>query len=106
MMSDQEQTQIETLPLLPIKNQLLFPYLQMPRSVGRATSMAAIDAAIAIEEKQIVVVTQRDATVEEPQQNDLYSIGTKAIIRRMVRPREDAIDIVVQGGERVTIIRV
>jgi ATP-dependent Lon protease len=105
-MSDQEQAQIETLPLLPIKNQVMFPYLQMPLSVSRPSSRAAIDAIIATEEKQIVIVAQRDASVEEPQQNDLYSIGTKAIIRRMVRPREDAIDIVVQGIERVTIIKV
>jgi ATP-dependent Lon protease len=105
-MSDQEQAQIETLPLLPIKNQVMFPYLQLPLSVGRPISRAAIDVAIATEEKQIVIVAQRDASVEEPQQNDLYTIGTKAIIRRMVRPREDAIDIVVQGIERVTIIKV
>jgi len=105
-MSDQEQAQIETLPLLPIKSPVMFPYLQMPLSVGRAKSRAAIDAAIATEEKQIVIVAQRDTSTEDPQQNDLYSIGTKAIIRRMVRPREDAIDIIAQGIERVTIIKV
>jgi ATP-dependent Lon protease len=105
-MSDQEQPQIETLPLLPIKNLVIFPYLQSPLSVGRASSRAAIDAAIATDEKQIVIVVQRDASVDDPQQNDLYTIGTKVILRRMVRPREDAIDIIVQGIERVTIIKV
>ncbi len=105
-MSDQEQTQIDELPLLPIKNLVMFPYLQTPLSVGRAGSRTAIDAAIATEEKQLVIVAQRDASVDDPQQNDLYTIGTKAIIRRMVRPREDTIDIVAQGIERVTIIKV
>src|SRR5262245_53828737 len=105
-MSDQEQTQIETLPLLPVKNLVMFPYLQTPLSVGRPSSRAAIDAAIATEEKQLVIVAQRDASVDDPQQNDLYTIGTKAIIRRMVRPRDDTIDIVVQGIERETIIKV
>jgi ATP-dependent Lon protease len=105
-MSDQEQPQIETLPLVPVKNLVIFPYLQSPLSVGRASSRAAIDAAIATDEKQIVIVVQRDASVDDPQQNDLYTIGTKVILRRMVRPREDAIDIIVQGIERVTIIKV
>ena len=105
-MSDQEQTQIETLPLLPVKNLVMFPSLQTPLSVGRPSSRAAIDAAIATEEKQLVIVAQRDVSVDDPQQNDLYTIGTKAIIRRMVRPREDTIDIIVQGIERETIIKV
>ncbi|MBO0723198.1 MAG: LON peptidase substrate-binding domain-containing protein, partial [Blastocatellia bacterium] len=105
-MSDQEQAEIETLPLLPLKNMVMFPYLATPLSVGRATSRAAIDAAVASEEKQIVIVAQRDASVEEPQQSDLYTIATRAIIRKMAKSREDAVDLVVQGIERVTIIRV
>jgi ATP-dependent Lon protease len=105
-MSDQDQARIETLPLLPIKNMVIFPYLVTPLSVGRATSRAAIEAAAASEEKQIVIVAQRDASIEEPQQNDLYTIGTKAIIRKMAKPRDEAIDLIVQGIERVAIIRV
>jgi ATP-dependent Lon protease len=105
-MSDQEQVQIVTLPLLPIKNMVMFPYLVTPLSVGRPTSRAAIEAAVASEEKQIVIVAQRDASIEEPQQNDLYTIATKAIIRKMGKTRDDAVDIVVQGIERVAIIKV
>jgi ATP-dependent Lon protease len=102
-MSEQDQARIETLPLLPIKNMVMFPYLVTPLSVNRATSRAAVEAAAASEEKQVVIAAQRDAAIEEPQQNDLYTIGTKAIIRRMTK-REEAIDIIVQGIERVTII--
>jgi ATP-dependent Lon protease len=105
-MSDQDQARIETLPLLPLKNMVMFPSLVTPLSVGRATARAAIDAAAASEEKQIVIVAQRDAAIEEPQQNDLYTIGTKAIIRRMAKPRDEAIDLIVQGIERVAIIRI
>jgi ATP-dependent Lon protease len=105
-MSDQDQARIETLPLLPIKNMVIFPYLVTPLSVSRATSRAAIEAAAASEEKQIVIVAQRDGSIEEPQQNDLYTIGAKAIIRKMAKPRDETIDLIVQGIERVAIIRV
>jgi ATP-dependent Lon protease len=105
-MNDQEQAPIETLPLLPIKNTVMFPYMVSPLSVGRATSRAAIEAATASEEKQIVIIAQRDTSAEEPQQNELYSIGTKAVIRKMVRPTPETIDLIVQGIERIALVRI
>src|SRR5262245_15186194 len=105
-MSDQEKTQIETLPLLPSKNTVIFPYIVTPLSVARTISRAAIDAATVREEKQIVIVAQRDASIEQPQQNDLFTIGVKANIRKLARPNEEAMQVVVQGIERVAIIKV
>ena len=54
-----EQETIQVLPVLPIKNTVLFPHLQMPLSIGRPASMAAVETALASEEKHIVVVAQR-----------------------------------------------
>ena len=73
---------VRTLPVLPVKNTVLFPYLIMPLSVGRPASVAAVKAALATEEKEIIVVTQRDSAVEEPTQDDVYAIGTRAIIKK------------------------
>ena len=95
---------IQTLPVLPIKNALLFPYLQMPLSVGRPTSLSAVEAAMASEEMQIIVVAQRDATVEAPKRDDLYPVGTRAIIKKMTRTKEGMMELVVQGVERVIIL--
>jgi ATP-dependent Lon protease len=100
-----EQEIIQTLPVLPIKNTVLFPLLQMPLSVGRAVSLAAVEAAMSSEDKQIVVVAQRDATVDTPAQTDLYTIGTKAIIKKMARQAETMIELVVQGVERVVLLK-
>jgi ATP-dependent Lon protease len=75
-----EQETIRILPALPIKNTVLFPLLQMPLSIGRASSLAAVEAALASEEKQLVIVAQHDASVETPAQADLYAIGTRAMI--------------------------
>jgi len=101
-----EQETIQALPVLPIKNTVLFPHLQMPLSIGRPASLAAVETAMASEEKHIVVVAQRDATVETPTQDDLYTIGTKAIIKKMTRPRDGLVELVAQGVERVVVLKV
>jgi ATP-dependent Lon protease len=100
-----EQEIIQTLPLLPIKNTVLFPLLQMPLSIGRAVSLAAVEAAMSSEDKQLVVVAQRDASVDTPAQDDLYTIGTKAIVKKMARQAESMIELVVQGEERVVVLK-
>src|SRR5438045_6346079 len=99
------ETQIQTLPVLPLKNTVLFPYLVMPLSVGRPAFIAAVEAALATEEKEIIVVSQRDSSVDAPTQEDLYSVGTKAVIRKMSRPNENTIELLVQGMERVTLVK-
>ena len=96
---------VHTLPVLPVKNTVLFPFLLLPLNVVRASSIAAIEAALASEEKEIVVVAQRDASVEIPRLADLYSIGTKAVIKKMARPREDLLEVVLLGVERVVLIK-
>jgi ATP-dependent Lon protease len=103
-MSDQET--IQHVPVLPIKNTVLFPHLQMPLSIGRQVSLAAVETAMASEEKHIIVVAQRDAAVETPSQEDLYTIGTKAIIKKMTRPRDGMLELVVQGVERVVVLKI
>src|SRR5262249_46373039 len=90
---------------LPVKNAVLFPYLLMPLNASRPGSVAAIEAALGSEEKEIVIVTQRDSSVEEPGPSDLFTIGTKAVIKRMAHPVSSMFEIIVQGGERVVLIR-
>ena len=71
---------LPVLPLLPLKNSVLFPGLLMPLSVGRTTSLAAVEAAVATEDKEIIVVAQRDASADMPAASDLFTIGTRAAI--------------------------
>ena len=96
---------MQTLPVLPIKNTVLFPYMLMPLNVGRPSSIAAIEAALASEEKEIVVVAQRDASIDNPGLTDLYSIGTKAVIKKMARKRQGLLEVVLLGVERVVLIK-
>ncbi|KAF4516243.1 hypothetical protein B566_EDAN000483 [Ephemera danica] len=98
------ETKVLTLPILPIKRTVLFPGIMMPLTVGRERSMAAVHAAMKTEEKMILVVAQRDAQTEEPSLSDLYTIGTKAIIKQIGQSSEGSIHAFVQGVDRVAII--
>src|SRR5579863_883481 len=101
----ENEIQISTLPLLPLKNSVLFPGLLMPLSVGRPASIAAVEKALATEEKQIVVVTQRDVNVDEPGPSDLFTIGTRGVIKKVGRSKGQ-LEVLVYGEERVVIVKV
>ncbi len=91
------------LPVLPLKNTVLFPHQMLPLVVGRPSSMAAVEAALSTEDKTLVVVSQQDDELEEPRFQDLFTIGTLAVIKKMARA-DHVIQIVVQGIERVTLV--
>jgi ATP-dependent Lon protease len=96
---------VKALPLLPLKNSALFPHLLMPLTVGRPASLAAVEAAMATEEREIVIAAQRDASVETPGLGDLFTIGTRAVLKRMTRTTEGAVELIVLGVERVNILK-
>ncbi len=95
---------VVVLPVLPLKNTVLFPHLFMPLAVGRPNSMAAMEAVLATEEKSFVVAAQRDADKEQPGLDDLYNVGTRAVVKKMARG-EGVLELIVQGVERVTILK-
>ncbi len=100
-----DQTVVYTLPVLPLKSAVLFPYLMMPLSAGRPRSVAAVEAALASESKEIAVFAQRDPDLDIPTQNDLHPIGTKAVVRKVNRSGEDHLELVVLGMERVALLK-
>ncbi len=100
-----QEEKVQVLPLVPLKNSVLFPGLLMPLSIGRPASLAAVEAALATEEKEVVVVAQRTSEVDNPSLEDIYTIGTKAVIRKMNRPSEDMLEVLVMGTERVVILK-
>ena len=92
----------DILPVLPLKDVVLFPYVIVPLSVSREKSIAAVDAALA-EQRVLLLVAQRDASVEEPTAADLYTIGTAAAVMRMLKLPDGRIRLLVQGLSRVKI---
>ena len=90
------------LPILPLRDTVLFPNSFMPLAVARESSVRLIDDAIA-NGKLIAVFTQRDATVEEPGQADLYAIGTATHIHKMFKLPDGSLRLIVQGLARLVL---
>jgi ATP-dependent Lon protease len=91
------------LPLLPLKNSVLFPFALMPLAVGRPQSLAALETASKGEEKLVAVFTQRNPETEDAKLEDLSRFGTKAVIRRMGRA-DGVVQALVQGLERIELV--
>src|SRR3984893_300645 len=92
----------DILPVLPLKDVVVFPYIILPLSVSREKSINAVDAALA-EQRIIMLVAQRDAQNDTPRPNDLYPVGTVAAIMRMLKLPDGRIRLLVQGLTRARI---
>jgi ATP-dependent Lon protease len=90
------------LPILPLRDTVLFPNSFMPLAVARESSVRLIDDAIA-NGKLIAVFTQRDASVDEPGEADLYRVGTATHIHKMFKLPDGSLRLIVQGLARLTL---
>ena len=99
----EEQLKIpELLPVLPLRDIVIFPFMIVPLFVSRERSIRAVDQALA-ENRMILLAAQRDLEKEEPGPGDLYEVGTVAIIMRMLKLPDGRIRILVQGLARAKI---
>ena len=98
-MSDGAMT---TLPVLPLRDIVVFPHMIVPLFVGREKSIRALEAVMA-EDKQIILVTQKEADTEDPGADGLYTIGTVGSILQLLKLPDGAVKVLVEGGERVVI---
>src|SRR6201993_5536194 len=78
-----DSEEARTLPLLPVRDTVLFPHAVLPLTVGRESSVQLINSLG--DDKTIIVVAQREARVDTPQPSDLYSIGTLAVVHKVVK---------------------
>ena len=92
----------DEVPILPLRDTVLFPNSFMPLAVARESSVRLIDEAIS-GGKLIGVFTQRDASIEEPQQSDLYDVGTASHIHKMFKLPDGSLRLIVQGLERLRL---
>jgi ATP-dependent Lon protease len=100
------QNRILELPILPLRNTVVFPSGLAPLTVGRPMSLAAAEAALATEEKLLGVIAQKSDEHTDPTPDALYGVGTLVVINRMVRApgTEEVLHLIVQGQERIRII--
>src|ERR1700678_1612148 len=89
------------LPVLPVRDTVLFPHAVLPLTVGRDSSIQLIQSLG--EEKTILVVAQRDARQDSPQAADLHHIGTRATVHKVVKMPNQSLFVFTEGNERVRL---
>jgi ATP-dependent Lon protease len=99
----EEMLKLPELPLVPVRDTVIFPHLMSPVMVGRDRSIRAIEAAMAADQR-IVVFTQRDPEIAEPKSEDLYQVGTEMTIGRMLRMPDGTTSVIGQGNARVKLV--
>lgn len=95
----------EVVPILPLRNMVLFPTVVMPVTVGRKSSLKLIQKASA-DGKQIAVFCQKDPDTEEPDINDLYSVGVMAKVIRIFDMPDQTTTVVLQGMQRIKLTQI
>jgi ATP-dependent Lon protease len=90
-----------SLPVLPVRDTVLFPHAVLPLTVGRESSVQLINSLG--EDKTIVVVAQREARVDTPQPSDLYAVGTLAVVHKVVKMPNQSLFVFAEGLERVKL---
>ena len=92
----------KTLPLLPVRDIVIFPYMVLPLSVSREKSIKALEEALS-KDRLIFLVAQKTGTEEDPSMKDLYRVGTVALIMKMLKLPDGKIKILVQGISKASI---
>ncbi|MGD0694984.1 MAG: endopeptidase La [Terriglobia bacterium] len=105
MFSGREKSDTRTLPMMPVRDLVIFPYLMTPFVVGREGSIRALEEALA-GDKKIFLATQHDAAADDPKPNEIYQVGTIANIVQSVKLPDGNIKVLVEGLERGKILKV
>jgi ATP-dependent Lon protease len=98
------QKKTERLPMIPIRDVVVFPHMMIPFVIGRPTSVRALEFALE-GSKRVFLATQMDASIDEPKASDIYAVGTVANIVQSVKLSDGNIKVLVEGIQRVRAIR-
>lgn len=96
--------QRQLMPVLPLRDVVVYPYMVIPLFVGREKSILALEAAME-NDKQILLVAQKNASQDEPDAEDLYRVGTIANILQLLKLPDGTIKVLVEGAERAKILQ-
>jgi ATP-dependent Lon protease len=105
MLTSKDKTDTKRLPMMPIRDVVIFPYMMTPFVVGRESSVRALEEALA-GDKKIFLATQHDAQIDEPRPDEIYNVGTLANIVQSLKLPDGNIKVLVEGVERGKIISV
>jgi ATP-dependent Lon protease len=100
-----EKFESKKLPMMPIRDVVIFPFMMTPFVVGRESSVRALEEALA-GDKKIFLATQHDASIDEPKPNEIYEVGTVVNIVQSLKLPDGNIKVLVEGVERGRVLQV
>jgi len=104
-MFNREKLETKRVPMMPVREMVIFPQMMTPFIVGREASVRALEEALA-GEKKIFLATQHDASVDDPRPEEIYQVGTLANIVQSVKLPDGNIKVLVEGAERAKIVQI
>src|SRR3954451_14274024 len=105
MNTSKEKSETRKLPMMPIRDVVIFPHMMTPFVVGRESSVRALEEALAGDRK-IFLATQHDASVDEPKPNEIYQVGTVVNIVQSLKLPDGNIKVLVEGIERGKLLQI
>ncbi|MEM7150141.1 MAG: LON peptidase substrate-binding domain-containing protein, partial [Pseudomonadota bacterium] len=90
------------IPVLALRDVVVYPHMVIPLFVGREKSIKCLEAAMD-KDKQIFLVAQKDATVDEPEKDDIYRVGTIATVLQLLKLPDGTVKVLVEGTQRANI---
>src|SRR5579864_478748 len=105
MLTSKEKSDTKRLPMMPIRDVVIFPYMMTPFVVGRESSVKALEEAMA-GDKKIFLATQHDASIDEPKPDEIYAVGTIVNIVQSLKLPDGNIKVLVEGVERAKVVSV
>src|SRR5271170_5444612 len=103
-MFSKDKLELKRVPMMPVREMVIFPQMMTPFIVGREASVRALEEALA-GEKKIFLATQHDASVDDPKPEEIYQVGTLANIVQSVKLPDGNIKVLVEGMERARIVQ-
>src|SRR3981081_1470181 len=100
-----EKFETKKLPMMPIRDVVIFPFMMTPFVAGRESSVRALEEALA-GDKKIFLATQHDASIDEPKPNEIYEVGTVVNIVQSLKLPDGNIKVLVEGVERGRVLQV
>src|SRR6187399_1406251 len=105
MLTSKEKSDTRRLPMMPIRDVVIFPHMMTPFVVGRDASVRALEEALA-GDKKIFLATQHDASVDDPSPDEIYQVGTVANIVQSLKLPDGNIKVLVEGIERGKVVSI
>jgi len=102
---EKEKNELKRVPMMPVRDMVIFPQMMQPFIVGREASVRALEEALA-GDKKIFLATQHDASIDDPKPDEIYAVGTLANIVQSVKLPEGNIRVLVEGVERAKAVQI